>query len=228
MADPQPISAKITAIHDNGFKVEGFDNYFNLSNSYQGIPIPPVGTEIEFAYKPWQNKAGRTIYYVDEIISVTQVAAPPVGPPPVAQTTTHPQSVAGPHVPGNMAPTPTPAAQPPRIEPEPVSQDTTPVLGTQAYRDISIPKQVALKEAVRALIGVYGGDAVNAKSPEELSGLAQNIVGLAGALYGGFLDRTIAPDDSLVPTPSESRTAYRGDGGYVDDASADPEPDYRG
>lgn len=212
----ETITKRITAVNKNGFQVDGYQNWFNLSKSHEDtIAIPGVGTEIEFTYNPWTNPATKKVtYYVDEIIPVTQVGA---------------QSVAGPHVPGNMAPTPTPVAQAPRNGPEPLSQDTTPVLGTHAYTSLSIENQVALKSAVELLIGVYGVTAHEPKDDGELSRLAVNAMVVADEFRDNFLQRqaiadVAMPDDSLVPTPSESRTAYRGDGGYVDNAGSDPGP----
>ncbi len=190
MADTQPISAKITAASQkgDGFKVEGFDNWFNLTNDYQGILIPPVGTEIEFKYKPWMNpKSHKTAYYVDEIIPVSQVGAPQAAAPP--------QSLAGPHV----APTPAPVAQAPRNGPESLSQDAGPVLGTHAYTDLSIQRQVALKAAVETLNHCEGKYTDLATASDSVLFLAEK--------YGEFLNGSIAgvamPDDTLVPTPSE-------------------------
>lgn len=215
MADTQPISAKIIAVSQkgDGFKVEGYDNWFNLTNDYQGIPIPPVDSEIEFKYKPWMNpKSHKTAYYVDEIIPVTQVAPP--------------QSVAGPHVPGNMAPasvastpapTSAPPAQAPRNGPEPLTADAGPVLGTHAYTSLSIERQVALKAAIEVLVGVYGGGAAERREEGELSQLALNVMGIASQLYDYFLSNSegrvadmAMPDDTLVPTPSEDRRPWNG------------------
>lgn len=211
MADTQPISAKIIAVSQkgDGFKVEGYDNWFNLTNDYQGVAIPPVGTEIEFKYKPWLNpKSHKTAYYVDEIIPVTQVAAAPVSPPPVAQTTNHPQSLAGPHVPSTTAPPPAPVAQVPRNGPESVTPDP----GSFAYRDtIGIPRTACLKDAGELLASVYAGGASELLSDEQLDHLAANITRLANRLYERYymqgpniIADVAMPDDTPVPTPSEA------------------------
>lgn len=222
----ETIAKRITAVNDKGFQVEGYSDWFNLSTTYQGIPIPPVGTEIEFVYKPWLNpKSHKTAYYVDEIIPVTQVAAP--DRPEFVRQADAPKSYDGLQqavAPAPVASTPVPSlapvAEPPRNGPEPVSADAGPVLGTQAYRDISIPKQVALKTAIDLLVGTYGGTASDEKAHIELTRLAMNAMVMAEQFYEHFLNNSeigvadvAMPDDTLVPTPSQM------------DA---PPPEYRG
>jgi len=191
MADTPPITAKITAVSQkgDGFKVVGYDNWFNLSNDYQGVAVPSAGTEIEFTYKPWLNpKSHKTAYYVDEIIPVTQVPAPTAAAPAAA-------------------PTPAAAAEPPRTGPGPVPEDAGPVLGTHASTELSIQRQVALKTAIEYLVGAYGGAASEEKPAEELDGLITNALyvarGLAPALQPAPFAGAAMPDDTLVPTPSE-------------------------
>ena len=194
MAETSPITAKITAVNQNGYQVAGYDDWFNLSKSYQGVPIPPVGTEIEFKYNPWLNpKSNKVVYYVDEIIPVTQVGPSYAGL----------QQAAAPPA----APTPTPVAEAPRTGPEPLSEDTGPVVGTQAYRDLSIEKQGVLIRAVEALGIVYAGGAAERLSDTQIENLAANITRLGDRIYARYYRRiadVAMPDDSLVPTPSEA------------------------
>lgn len=204
----ETITAKITAVSQkgDGFKVTGYENWFNLSNDYQGVAIPPVGTEIEFTYKPWLNpKSHKTAYYVDEIILVTQVAAP---------APTQGASYAGMQPPAatapaasTPAPTPAPVAQAPRNGPEPAWNAP----GSFAYKDtVAIPKQVALKTAIELVVGVYGGTAGDVKDTRELETLALNAMVVAEQFYEHFLNNSevrgadvAMPDDTLVPTPTE-------------------------
>lgn len=204
----ETITKKITKVNDNGFQVEGYENWFNLSNSYQGVPIPPVGTEIEFTYKPWQNKAGKTIYYVGEIIPVTQVAGPAMptmaaGPtPPGTLTNLSPSEYEG--MQAAAAPTPAPVAQAPRTEPEPLSADTGPVLGTHAYTSLSIERQVALKAAVETLNHCEGKYGTLAEAVDAVTYLAGEFNAfLNGSRELEPIAGVAMPDDTLVPTPSE-------------------------
>ncbi len=215
----ETITKKITAVNENGFKVEGYENWFNLSTTYQGSPIPGIGAEIEFTYNPWKNpKSGKTVYYVNEIIPVTQVGTPAAPAQTFAAATYEGMQAAAaqPAAAADMAQAASPAPEPPRIEPEPVS----PVLGTQAYTSLSIENQVALKSAVKLLIGVYGGTAHEPKDDGELSRLAVNAMVIADEFRDNFLQRqavadTAMPDDTLVPTPSET---------LANSASGDPGP----
>ena len=210
----ETITKRITAVNENGFKVEGYENWFNLSTTYQGTPIPPVGTEIEFKYNPWPNpKSGKTVYYVNEIIPVTQVAAPAPSSYDGLQQAAAPAPVASAPAPT----TPTPVAEPPRNGPESVTPDP----GSFAYRDtVGIPRAACLKDAVEALTGICGAAALEPLTGDQLANLAVNIVRLANLLYrdyyvmqGQAIADVAMPDDTLVPTPSEM---------------TEPPPEYRG
>ena len=201
----ETITKRITKVNKNGFQVEGYENWFNLSKSHEDqITIPPVGTEIEFAVNRWPvPNSDKIMWFVDEIIPVTQVAAPQPAKSydGLQQSATH-----------AAVPTPVPVAEPPRTEPEPVSAEPGPVLGTHASTELSIQRQVALKAAIELLVGVYGGGACDEKSVEELQHLVDNVVYVADnlgyrLLLGGAqklreVSQRIA-DDSLVKTPSQ-------------------------
>ena len=210
----ETIVKRITKVNGNGFQVEGYadDQWFNLSKSHEDqITIPPVGTEIEFTFNRWLvPNSDKIMWFVDEIIPVTQVAAPiqVAGNSYAANSYARQQQAAA----QAAAPTPMSRGEPPLDGPQAVPEPSAPVLGTHAYTSLSIERQVALKAAVETLNHVQG----EYENPNEAS---STVLWLAEA-YNSFLnnrDNGLAdvamPDDTLVKTPSEM---------------AEPPPEYRG
>ena len=204
----ETITKRITKVNKNGFQVEGYENWFNLSKSHeQQITIPPVGTEIEFAVNRWPvPNSDKIMWFVDEIIPVTQVAAPQPAKSydGLQQSATH-----------AAVPTPVPVAEPPRTEPEPVSAEPGPVLGTHASTELSIQRQVALKtarETLQSVRGVY--DTVEDAQAAVRYLFYENCALLSGdGLSPAEEVPWPATPDDLVPTPSEM---------------SEPPPDYTG
>ncbi|KKK81105.1 hypothetical protein LCGC14_2816790, partial [marine sediment metagenome] len=132
----QKLTKRITKVNKNGFMVEGYENWFNLSKSHEdSITIPPVGTEIEFTYNPWTNPTTKNVtYYVDEIIPTIQIASPVAANQPAP---THAASYAD----MQAASTDRAAMEAPRTAPESLTPDP----GSFAYRDtIGIPRTACL------------------------------------------------------------------------------------
>ena len=205
----ETITAKITKVNKNGFQVEGWQNWFNLSKGYEdSITIPGVGAEVEFTYSPWKHpETGKTTFYTDNLVAVTQVAVPEPAP---AKSYDGMQPVPV----SDRGVTTTAPDEAPRIEPEPVPETAGPVLGTHAYTSLSIERQVALKAAVETLNHCEG----EYKSLVD----AQSAVLFLASMYNAFLrsEKTAeevaepAPPDDLVPLPSEMTAPppeYQGD-----------------
>lgn len=205
MAEATPMQGTVTEVDvpKESFKIaEGNVWVSHTKEEWRRGLGPPLAVGCTITFQGSQSN-GR--WYANDI-AVISMPHPSNTPPPAASYAGMPQAAAKPNPP---APTPTPVAEPPRNGPESV----TPVLGTQAYRDISIPKQVALKTAIDLLVGTYGGTASDEKAHIELTRLAMNAMAMAEQFYEHFLNNSeigvadvAMPDDTLVPTPSEQLT----------------------
>ena len=204
MADIE-LAGRITAVtqKDDGFKMEGYEDYFNLGNRYQGPrPIPPAGSEVVIVYNPWTGRDGKVRFSVNSL-SLAGAAAPvpvPTDPTP--------------------SPVPTPAPAPDSYDgfrgqeeaPHPASNGETeavppPEPGTFAYRDLvnevntrrSIESQKALQCAVDTLRMRVGENIPPWESDEKLKTAVLDVA-------GEYL-RWLRPAEEPAPEPESEPVA---------------------
>ena len=81
MAETTDLMSRITQVtqKDDGFKLEGYENWFNLAKFYKGPrPIPPAGSEVKIIYAPWTGNDQVTRFYVNSLsLPGVHDAAPP-------------------------------------------------------------------------------------------------------------------------------------------------------
>lgn len=164
MAEAVELQGRITQVtkKQDGFKIDGYQDWFNIGRYYSGPALPPAGSQVSFEYDPWTGDDGKTRFQVRSLT--------------VANGAGQPAPVASPPAP-DPAPAPAPTPTGPATTPQPQSYDeyraangspqpetASPEPGTFAYRDTvieprtrhSIERQVALKAAVETIVGAGG------------------------------------------------------------------------